>query len=155
MWSDGRSDDDMARDLQATFRDSHAGEYSLAEWIAVDGQTITFDQMWSSRRGKLSCIDVGKLARLQSASDSIRLRPALARSIEGSIRNLTRDLGGVTSHDRMELGHLTINRADRHSWPRARRDSFDALEPRLVQSLVNSKPQVALPAQRRSEFLAG
>ncbi len=119
MWSDGPGEATvlMARDLQGNATATPTPvKIRWQNGLRFDGQTITFDHnvVVASADSTLKCDRM--LARLAAPLQFGQHIDQTATSFsqidcEGrvAIENLSRDLGGVTSHDRMQLGHLTIN----------------------------------------------
>jgi lipopolysaccharide export system protein LptA len=119
MFSDGPGEATvlMAHDLQGTATATPTPvKINWQNGLQFDGQTITFERnvVVTSADSKLRCDRM--LARLAAPVQfGQRLDPTATSfsqiDCEGlvNIENVTRDLGGVTSHDRMQLGHLTIN----------------------------------------------
>ncbi len=119
MWSDGPGEATvlMARDLQGNA--TAVPTPVKIRWrngLRFDGQTITFDRdvVVASADSTLHCDRM--LARLAAPFQLGQHVDQTATSFsqidclgQVKIENLSRDLNGVTSHDRMELGHLTIN----------------------------------------------
>jgi lipopolysaccharide export system protein LptA len=159
MWSDGPGEATvlMTRDLQGNA--SATPTPVKIDWqngLRFDGQTITFDRdvVVSTADSKLHCDRM--LARLVKPLQFGQHMDQTATSFsqidcEGqvNIENLSRDTGGVTSHDRMQLGHLTINQetgAIRGEGPGVIRSTRfgSGLEP--VAGAQNAKPQAASPA---------
>ncbi len=119
MWSDGPGEAVvlMARDLQGNATASPTPvKVHWQNGLRFDGQTIAFDEnvVVASADSTLKCDRLlAKLAapiqfgqRMDQAVTSLSQIDCVGRV---AIENLSRDLGGVNAHDRMELGHLTIN----------------------------------------------
>jgi lipopolysaccharide export system protein LptA len=159
MWSDGPGEATvlMDRDLQGNA--SATPTPVKIHWqngLRFDGQTITFDRnvVVASADSTLKCDRM--LARLAAPLQLGQHLDQTATSFsqidcEGqvNIENVSRDLGGVTSHDRMQLGHLTINQQTgdiRGQGPGVIRSTRfgDAIGP--MAGPVGAKPQVAAPA---------
>jgi hypothetical protein len=119
MFSDGPGEATllMAHDLQgAATATPTPVKIRWQNGLRFDGQTITFDRnvVVTSADNTLHCDRM--LARLAAPVQFGQRVDPTATSFsqidcEGqvNIENVSRDLGGVTSHDRMQLGHLTIN----------------------------------------------
>jgi hypothetical protein len=70
-----------------------------------------------------------------------------------NIENLSRDVGGVTSHDRMQLGHLTIDQQTgeiRGQGPGVIRSTRFGTALGPIAGPPGAKPQAALPAKTAS-----
>jgi hypothetical protein len=159
MWSDGPGEATvlMDRDLQGNA--SATPTPVKIHWengLRFDGQTIAFDRnvVVASADSTLRCERM--LARLAAPLQLGQHLDQTATSFsqidcEGqvNIENVSRDLGGVTSHDRMQLGHLTINQQTgdiRGQGPGVIRSTRfgDAVGP--MAGPVGTKPQAAAPA---------
>src|SRR5262249_32252349 len=118
-WGDGPGEAIvlMARDLQGNATASPTPvKITWQNGLRFDGQTITFNQnvTVASADSTLKCDRLlAKLAAPLKFGERIEQSATSFSQIdcEGRvpIENLSRDFGGVTAHDRMELGHLTIN----------------------------------------------
>jgi lipopolysaccharide export system protein LptA len=119
MWSDGPGEATvlMAKDLQGNA--TAAPTPVKIHWqngLRFDGQTIMFNQnvIVTSADTTLKCDRM--LARLAAPIQFGQHFEQSTTSFsqidcEGlvTIENLSRDVGGLIAHDRMQLGHLTIN----------------------------------------------
>ena len=84
--------------------------------LQFDGQTITFDRdvIVASADSTLRCNRMlAKLAAPIQFGQHVEQTATSLNQVdfegEVNIENVSRDTGGVTSHDRMELRHLTVN----------------------------------------------
>lgn len=119
MWSDGPGEANMlmARDLQGnTTATPTPVNIHWQGGLRFDGQTITFDRdvVITNTDSTLHCDRM--LARLASPVQFGQHMDQSATSVsqidcdgQVTLENVSRDAGGVTSHDRMQIGHLTIN----------------------------------------------
>ncbi len=119
MWSDGPGEATMlmTRDMQGN---ATATPTPLKiHWqggLQFDGQTITFDRdvIVASADSTLRCNRMlAKLAAPIQFGQHVQQTATSLNQVdfegEVNIENVSRDTGGVTSHDRMELRHLTVN----------------------------------------------
>jgi hypothetical protein len=119
MWSNGPGEATltMSRGLQGKATSTPTSvKINWKGGLKFDGQTITFDRdvVVTDADSRLNCDRM--LARMKAP---IQFGQKIDQSTtnvsqidcEGlvTIENVSRDLNGVTSHDRMELGRLTIN----------------------------------------------
>ena len=127
---------DGARSARQCVGDAHAGEDSLAERIAVRWpDDHVRPRMWLSPSADSTLHCDRMLARLAAPLQFGQHIDQTATSFsqidcEGQVKieNVSRDTGGVTSHDRMQLRPSDDQSANgRHPRPRARRDSLDAV----------------------------
>ncbi|HEX5470471.1 MAG TPA: hypothetical protein VFW73_01225, partial [Lacipirellulaceae bacterium] len=119
MWSDGPGEATMlmARDLQGNA--SATPTPVKIQWqggLQFDGQVITFDRdvVVTSADSTMHCdrmlatllapIKFGQ--HVEQTATSLHQVECLGRV---TIDNLSRDMGGLTAHDRVQLGRLTIN----------------------------------------------
>jgi hypothetical protein len=119
MWSDGPGEATalMTRDLQGNA--ATAPTPVKIHWqggLKFDGQTITFDRevVVASANSTLRCARMlAKLAAPLKFGQHLEQSSTSFSQIECeggvTIENLARDTGGVTAHDRMQFGRLTIN----------------------------------------------
>lgn len=163
MWSDGPGEATvlLARDLQGNATASPTPvKIRWQNGLRFDGQTITFDRnvIVASADSTLRCDRM--LAKLMAPLQfGQRLDPTATSfsqiDCEGqvNIENLSRDLGGVTSHDRMQLGHLTINQQTgevRGQGPGVIRSTRFGAALGPIAGVPGAKPQAASPAAKAS-----
>lgn len=119
MWSNGPGEAtvQMARDLQGNPTATPTPvKITWQNGLRFDGQTIMFNQnvTVASADTTLKCDRMlARLAAPLKFGERFEQSTASFSQIdcEGlvTIENLSRDAGGLTAHDRMQLGHLTIN----------------------------------------------
>ena len=159
MWSDGPGDAMvlMARDLQGNASPTPVPiKIHWQNGLRFDGQTIAFDQdvVVASADSTLRCDRL--LARLAAPIQFGQRLDQSATSFSQidcvgkvAIENLTRDQGGLTAHDRMELGHLTINQQTgelRGQGPGTIRSTRYGAGAGMLAGLPNGKGQNPPPA---------